>query len=285
MDSSDAPPDRQTTEQFATVPLAMLAPYLRKVSQAAAFAWIVLKAHAAAKDDCFPKVERIARLTGYSERHTQEALAELESAKLIQRTMRAGRATLYRVIEPQAADDIANPQLEGVRNLAPRGAESRAPGVRNLAPINHQLKKKVKGQSKTDRMIDHGTDREGGQKPPPTAPEAPDIDRHKFAGALHDIRKRLPPADASAPLVLQVAALVAQGRITEKAATDAAEAVAQKKPSNPVGYFRQVLNTNSLGGKLAQLLGQAPPPESLRPLIPSESAPSRARLTLTTVPP
>ena len=93
------------------IPFLNIAWKSKKVIKATKFVFVSLADQANDDGWCWPRVEKIAERTGYSERTVQYALRKLERLGLIQVVYRKGRASYYRVLS--GANNAPTPANKG----------------------------------------------------------------------------------------------------------------------------------------------------------------------------
>ena len=94
------------------IPFLNIAWKSKKVIKATKFVFVSLADQANDDGWCWPRVEKIAERTGYSERTVQYALRKLERLGLIQVVYRKGRASYYRVLS--GANNAPTPANKGI---------------------------------------------------------------------------------------------------------------------------------------------------------------------------
>lgn len=104
---------------------------------------LCLADHADDDGRCWPSVPRLATRARCSERWCRDVLASLEESGWLERELRPGKSTMYRIIfpaqtaptpEPQITPEVSSPLNPG--SGVPRNPRSGDPGTG--APMNHQ---------------------------------------------------------------------------------------------------------------------------------------------------
>jgi hypothetical protein len=158
MDSTDAPPDTQTTDnRFAMVPLAML-PKLAELSKSALLLYVALKAHEHRTTGlCCPTNETIRKHTALDERSVRRGHQELKAAGIVRTTERPGTSNQYHLCDnmPSATAQDKGGQIcpvphekggqicpGGRTELSGEGGQNCPGGRTDLSPITEYLTEK-----------------------------------------------------------------------------------------------------------------------------------------------
>ena len=195
MNSSDAPPDRQTADsRFAMVPMATV-PRLAKLKPAAGLVYLTLRGHANRRGTCWPSTDAIRAITGLNGKTIGKAFAELETAGILRREKRNGTTNLFHLLDG-TTDELPSPKGP------PNGGDPNLEGPPNGGATLRQTAEppSAKRRTGTDHRTDQGTNQleRGHAASAAPAPAPSDASPQHPASAVEGDSAELPSPPAGA---------------------------------------------------------------------------------------